>query len=166
MSGTPVSHKKRHHSKSRVSHHTVHLSVMDGTVRMTASQSQTSSNWIHLSGALCSILKIKTASACKSLKRQTVAGRKSALIAQRQSFTALPLTFRSFHSEAWGSAMRPLFLRQGPLHCPSFTSILSGFPSSVPTSRRSRGPGKNLAARPLGVRSAADVTRCDLCLYR
>jgi len=51
LSATPGSLKKRHHSKSRVSHHTVHLSVMDGAVGMTASQSQASAKRIPLSGA-------------------------------------------------------------------------------------------------------------------
>jgi hypothetical protein len=122
---------------------------MDGAVRMTASQSQASSKRIHLAGAFCSIPRTKTASACKAEKRKVVADRGSALLAQRRWSTVLLLVFRSFRYAVWGSAMQRIHLCQEVLNSPSSASILSGFPSTVPISRRPSWSSANkLAEQP------------------
>jgi len=167
LSATPGSLKKRHHSKSRVSHHTVHLSVMDGAVGMTASQSQASAKRIPLSGAFCSILRIKTASACKPEKRKALAARAHSPLAQRRWSSALLQTFRSFQPAVWGSAMQRFHGCEELLNSPSFASILSGFPSRVPISWLFPVDWEKLVAQPTTCSAVlCRRHRCDLCLYR
>jgi hypothetical protein len=147
VSGTPVSHKKRHHSKSRVSHHTVHLSVMDGAVRMTASQSQASSKRMHRTGAFCSVPEIKTTSTCKPEKTKAVARRGNELVTLRRSSAALVLTFVSLALGSSAAGCRASARRRNPLNSASLVSFLSGFPSRIQPSTSSRADWKNCLER-------------------
>ena len=121
--------------KSRVRHHTVHLSVMDGTVRMTASQSQARSKRMHRTAAFCSVPEIKINSTCKPEKRKALVGRGNERFTLRRLsaaglLTSDPLALRSGVVRSRASARR-----RDLLNFASLASILSGFPSRVPIPR-------------------------------
>ena len=91
LSANPVGLNKNHHAILIVSHHTVHLSVMDGSVGMTASRFQASTKQIPLILAVCSTRRIKTNSECKSEKTKALHGHKNALLAWSRGSRALLL---------------------------------------------------------------------------
>jgi hypothetical protein len=135
LSATPVALNKNHQSTFIVSHHTVHLSVMDGSVGMTANQSQPSTKRMPVTDALCFIPRIKTTSACKHEKRKALKCRRDSPLAPSRWSTDLlptscPSNMRSVAMPCNGAAQR-----QKSFNSPSFALILSGFPSRVPISR-------------------------------